>query len=190
MTAKLIKVDTGWVLMVDNIMYATDNDKLSLKNCQAIERGYDLDDCVDYFEKGKLYIQQDGVIILAGENGNNGIIIQDPLKTRGVGHYSDEWNPKAFCEFKQEALEILGDKKFSEDDLMEAYSRGQTNSPIQSLQKTEWDVTVEMEYVGECNGNNDEGCFQDSPGHNCGCFERRPKLDADGCLILKTFKSE
>lgn len=29
-----------------------------------------------------------------------------------------------------------------------------------------------FKYVGECKGNNDEGCFMDSPGHACGCFTR------------------
>lgn len=27
------------------------------------------------------------------------------------------------------------------------------------------------EYIGECKGN-DNGCFMDSCGHNCGCFKR------------------
>ena len=59
-----------------------------------------------------------------------------------------------------------------------------------SRKQTEWDVEVRKEYVGECKGNNNDGCFLDSPGHDCGCYEYKPKLDADGCLILKTFKSE
>jgi hypothetical protein len=36
MKAKLNKVDNGYVLLVDNIMYATDNDKLSKQNCDEI----------------------------------------------------------------------------------------------------------------------------------------------------------
>jgi len=28
------------------------------------------------------------------------------------------------------------------------------------------------EYIGECKGNNNNGCFLDSSGHNCGCFIR------------------
>lgn len=27
-------------------------------------------------------------------------------------------------------------------------------------------------YTGECKGNNDNGCFMDSCGHDCGCFTR------------------
>jgi hypothetical protein len=33
----------------------------------------------------------------------------------------------------------------------------------------------EYEYIGECNGNNGNGCFIDSPGHDCGCFTKVPK---------------
>ena len=33
----------------------------------------------------------------------------------------------------------------------------------------------EYKYIGECTGNNGNGCFIDSPGHNCGCFTRVPK---------------
>jgi hypothetical protein len=27
-----------------------------------------------------------------------------------------------------------------------------------------------MELIGECKGNNGNGCFMDSCGHDCGCF--------------------
>jgi hypothetical protein len=30
----------------------------------------------------------------------------------------------------------------------------------------------EYKYIGECKGNNDNGCFMESPGHNCGCFKK------------------
>jgi hypothetical protein len=35
----------------------------------------------------------------------------------------------------------------------------------------------EYEYIGKCNGNEGNGCFLDSPGHNCGCFNRVPKQE-------------
>jgi hypothetical protein len=28
------------------------------------------------------------------------------------------------------------------------------------------------EYIGECKGNNNNGCFMDSSGHDCGCYTR------------------
>lgn len=43
MKAKLNKVDNGYVLLVDNIMHATDNDKLSKQNCDDIFRVTDVD---------------------------------------------------------------------------------------------------------------------------------------------------
>lgn len=36
----------------------------------------------------------------------------------------------------------------------------------------------EYKYIGECTGNNGNGCFLNSPGHNCGCFTRVPKEEA------------
>jgi hypothetical protein len=69
---------------------------------------------INMFTKGKKYIQQDGVVILAGENGTNGIVITDHKKMWGVGHYSDEWNPKAFKlleEPKEQAKEIEKEQK-------------------------------------------------------------------------------
>jgi hypothetical protein len=69
------------------------------------------DDLV-YFTKGKKYIQQDGVVILAGEKETDGMVIADPKKTRSIGHYSKDWNPKAFKileEPKQETLEEVAE---------------------------------------------------------------------------------
>ena len=79
----------------------------------------------------------------------------------------------------QKALEILGDKKFSEEDILDAWEDGATNNHpltkskkenlLKSLKQTEWDVEIEMWFHGT--------------RHKKG--EWIPKLDADGCLILK-----
>ena len=121
-------------------------EKLSLKNCQSIENGYDLDELVkeDFF--------------------------------RGKYQYHLANNHLEF--FKagfQKALEILGDKKFNEKDMImfglfcrnnhisECLSVTDELFPkYQSLQQTEWDVEVEThprEWI--------------------------KKLDEDGCLTLK-----
>ena len=73
----------------------------------------------------------------------------------------------------------MGDKKFSEEDIRMAFSHVQ-NEPtfdefIQSLQQTEWDVEVVMVPALSNNGNVYYGDI--------------PKLDENGCLILK-LKSE
>ncbi|CAB4175679.1 hypothetical protein UFOVP1247_276 [uncultured Caudovirales phage] len=194
MDAKLIKTEVNYLLKnEEGVIIASTSLKnlglaLSLKNCQAIELGYDLDDSVECFKKGKAYIQQDGVIILAGENATDGIVIKDPLKSRDVGHYSDSWNPKAFCEYNLEALEILGDKKFSEEDMIKMWEAGANRvfidthpipdykATIQSLQQTEWDVWLVM----AC--GLPDGCTE--PEVTCTC-DIIPSLDTDGYLILK-----
>ncbi len=120
------------------------NGKLSLKNCQAIELGYDLDELAMGYD---LY-----------ENINF------------VGQ------TRAYKAGFQKALEILGDKKFTEYQLNEAIAEswnscedneGETFSDVfqrikETLQQTEWDVEVEThprEWI--------------------------KKLDENGCLILK-----
>jgi len=177
MKAKLIKHDFGYNLVDANDKWiaTSKNDYshamnldywLSLKNCQAIERGYDLDELAEEF-----------------------------AKTKSSHSTFQNTHKRDFREGFQKALELMGDKKYSEKDVKlaiqfgsedyEPQLDGRTERFIQSLQQTEWDVEIEMGYIGECNGNNGDGCFQDSSGHNCGCFERKPKLDSNGCLILK-----
>lgn len=134
--------------------------KLSLKNCQAIERGYDLDDlaekCADQYANRFDYI--DG-------NGN-----------REVYSNRDEIE-KVYNIAFQEALELMGDKKFSEEDIHEAYSLGEAEDRfgfhdfLQQNNQTEWDVEIEMEDIQEI--------------HVDGVLTLQPKLDADSCIILK-----
>ena len=150
MKGKLYKSPNGehYYLTVDGKIFADVDghplkaitQALSLKNCQAIERGYDLDE---------LYGEVDESI---------------------------DYHEFDFTSFRlgfQKALELLGDKKFSEEDLRKAMDKvwdwckaekdtdfstitELRNKHIQSLQQTEWDVT----------------------------FNPNEK-DSDGCLILK-----
>jgi hypothetical protein len=142
-------------------------EKLSLKNCQAIELGYDLD-------------------VLAKEECEYN---QDSLR---------QYDSK-FIEFYKEgfqkALEILGDKKFSEEDVIKAIEIARNGSMqeqhngygrptesrfvldnlpsdeiIQSLQQTEWDVEIVCLHTGDPEHTTNTGL---------------PKLDENGCLILK-----
>jgi hypothetical protein len=149
-----------------------ENYVLSLKNCQAIENGYNLDELtikfMDEFREGKEF------------------------------HTNQMLMPLGFNKGFQKALEILGDKKFSEDDMLKAYNQGGNDGAsyesfcgdhdsyeqmeeaqqeseqnekefIQSLQQTEWNVEIEMEdkLLG------------------LSLINPIPKLDADGYLILK-----
>jgi hypothetical protein len=183
MIGKLLKTEKGHYILIDDTKGTydkwfmigasrrdTDANKLSIKNCEAIERGYDLDELAMGYD---LY-----------------------EKINFVGQM------RAYKEGFQKALEILGDKKFSEEDVIKAIEIARNGSMqeqhngygrptesrfvldnlpsdeiIQSLQQTEWDVEIEM-----------EDYLDDSLSHIKGeipVFRKIQKLDSNGCLILK-----
>ena len=175
MRVKLIKTGKDYDLKIDGRTFATTDfkgihagansateHKLSIKNCQAIANGYDLDKLADE-HCNKLY--------------HEGNINWD--------HYRVH-----FKEGFKKALEILGDKKFSEEDMRIAYDAGASNIDgdgdpiddvdmdfegiIHSAQQTEWDVSVEMEDIIQLK-------LRSGDVSNMG----KPKLDSNGCLILK-----
>jgi hypothetical protein len=132
--------------------------KLSLKNCEAIELGYNLDELASEYAKKR----EDLDLVYA-----NGL------------YYG-------FLEGFQKALELMGDKKFSEEDLRNAMNwimtqyfefneqptTGRSEHYLQSLQQTEWKVEIIKEESKDTFGNAELTWYN-------------PKLDADGCLILK-----
>lgn len=179
MKGKLIKTGHRYILYDEggHKMATTSESpykKLSLKNCQAIERGYDLDELAN------------------GEYRNfpskaNG---EEPLPRWGEDQHASK-KQKAYKKGFQKALSILGDKKFSHGQMLNAmdlvwewmngeeYGCGTLtevqDNYIQSLQQTEWDVTIEI----GCCGNYTPPC-----NNNCE-YGSKPLLDKDGCLILK-----
>ena len=164
----------------DYILYSKDNNvlgitsgtiegrKLSLHNCEDIERGYDLEN-----------------------------LSRERLSTRfneNSGYHKFVF-VEAYKEGFLKAMEILGDKKYTESHM--AYMMAKTcefvenhldrissveffNNTIKSLQPKEWDVEIEMEcpqckewgYLSECR-------------NECNKKFLQPKLDSDGCLILR-----
>ena len=168
MKAKLIKT-----IDEQGVMYSLSGDNLpenyvlSDKNCQSIERGFDLDELADeYCNKipFTLYEQE---------------IFKDGF---------------------QKAVELMGDKKFSDDQLKQSlwglghvlfhncqngFAEGEPqkyiDSIIQSLQQTEWDVEIleiENDEVYSVSENM-------KVAHNKAFDGVLFKYDADGCLILK-----
>jgi hypothetical protein len=160
---ELIKKDDRWDLYNEDghkIASTLDGclNKLSTKNCQAIECGYDLDELA---EKA----------------------CPDVISS---AH-------SAFKAGFQKALELMGDKKFSEEQVLNAFYAGWISKDKlypeaqesykgylkrRITQQTEWDVEIEMEFVEE-----------EQTGTHLVWGRATPKLDADGCLILK-LKSE
>lgn len=131
--------------------------KLSLENCQAIEFGYDLKE----------------------------LVREDFFDNKYQYHLAN--NHLAF--FKagfQKCLEILGDKKFGIEQVVELTKilisnpieksgkqpQELVDSYIKSLQQTEWEVEIEVE---------NHLLLSNPP-------KQIPKLDYNGCIILKQKK--
>ena len=165
MNGELVKRQDRWDLYAEDgskIGSSAPNpmNKLSLKNCEAIENGYDLDE-------------------LAEQNWRIGLEEYIPTPATHVTSFKAGF---------QKALEILGDKKFSEDDMGNlwdfcVYNKGTFKEGIQSLQQTEWDVEIVTEEFFEVKGNDGIVIHAEAMEY---LGERNDyKLDADGCLILK-----
>ena len=155
MTEKLVKTGNDYILYskdktVLGITSGTmEGRMLSLKNCESIANGYDLDELV-----------------------KEQYPIDEPSFKRG---------------FKL-ALEILGDKKFSEEDMIEFAKwtflevgsntgKDRTNEQLllewKSIQQTEFDVEI-------VKVKTPDGIFRENDVPYASI-----KLDEDGCLILK-----
>jgi hypothetical protein len=128
----------------------------------------------------------------------NGYDIKQLIKERDFkGFFSFIFNA-GFREGIESILEILGDKKFSEDDMkkyrlqtklevLTKYSERigldaegeieETLEQLKSLQQTEWDVEVVMFTSDDLKSVEDDWVKLN-----------KPQLDADGCLILKRIK--
>lgn len=192
MKAKLIKHGHSYALVLDEKLVAfahpedfSKNDtigKLSLKNCESIERGYDLDELAKTIFPDKIFTTDE----------------EYEIPIDGPPY---QWGFKVGF---QKALELMGDKKFSEQDVKNIFAKTLENSPsmvshtrmisdeqyrhsvmdelydriTKSLQQTEWDVEVEID-------EEKEFIFDPAMGITQGHYLDKPKLDGDGCLILK-----
>ena len=133
--------------------------RISLKNCEAIDRGYDLD-----------------------ELANELLYSKYPFHPSNDSGYWLDMYKEGF----QKALELIGDKKFTLEDMMNCWNKAlifQTHKEtlgehIQSLQQTEWDVEVEID-------EEKEFILDPTMGISQGHYLDKPKLDENGCLILK-----
>ena len=153
MKGKLNKVDNGYVLLVDNIMYATDNDKLSQSNCDEIFGIVDVNKLAEewVFDKnGHKWSNNDNS---AGDN---------------YGSYKEGFN---------KAMELNKDKVFTLEELYLVFALGKNNDESRinklinsRLQPTEIEVEILCLHTGDPEYTTNTGL---------------PKLDSDGCLILK-----
>ena len=165
MKAELVKRQDRWDLYSEDsskIASSAPNPmgKLSIKNCEAIENGYD-------------------VFKLAYDSSKEFLIESTHSPSFTFGY------EQGF----QKALEILGDKKFTLEEMMNCWNKAlkfqdhkeTLGEHIQSLQQTEFDVEIEME-------NSLSNGYKNQPDNIIGFiaeYKSVPKLDSEGCLILK-----
>ena len=129
MKAKLVKKQDGWFnLYQDEVGIGSTHEelqgnKLSLKNCEAIENGYDLDELAE----------------------NTYREYPTDLKD-ATYHYNRDYQVhkkrKAFIKGFQKALELMGDKKFSEFDITKAFEYGWNQ---RHFDKTDEDELIEIQ---------------------------------------------
>ena len=178
MKGTLLKISGIYTLMCDDKMIASDDvdfqsdyqiGKLSLKNCEAIKNGYNLD------ELSKKETRK-----FLGHDVPENIMLF-------ISH------SKMFQKGFQTALELLGDKKFNQNDVLDVVNHvlhkmvlfegfdkqylfpesvyHEVTTKCKSLQPTEWEVEVVMDRIPA----------DLAPGG----WDVFPKLDAENCLILK-----
>lgn len=166
MRAKLIKRDESYWLhnqvgeSIATSWGVVDGKKLSLKNCQAIENGYDLDKLADEYFKST----NENAVLWRRIDFKAGF--QKALEVNSNKRFTfkemvDCWNKALNF---QEHKETLGDH-------------------MQSLQQTEWDVVAvtKNSRTGKIIKSESDLTW-DEDGL---CDVAVPVFDADGCLILK-----
>jgi hypothetical protein len=197
MKAKLIKTVDGYELLTQGFLRGSTNHglidslnieegsiryKLSLKNCQSIERGYDLDE-----------LAEEWIDVNSHKWSNNNNEVGD--------------NYGSFKSGFQKSIELVGDKKFSEEDVLKVVTHvlnelvlvdgfdkqylfpesiyQETTTKCKSLQRVEWDVEIVMEKVKDKTKIIGSVKGVKGSGHKITTYKSAPKLDVDGCLILK-----
>ena len=169
MKGKLNKVDNGYVLLVDNIMYATDNDKLSKQNCDEIFGVIDINMITSLLRK-EFEVRFN-------------IEAPEPKIQGGYWDRGLDYQCGVISGFNK-AMELNKDKLFTLADIEKAFDSGyeMLDSPKKYndvlveinkklLQPTEIEVEVEYMFSVEENGEST----------NTGIS----KLDENGNLILK-----
>ena len=197
---KLIKTTKGHYILIDDTKETNDKDfivgtsrdtnasKLSIKNCESIELGYDLDKIRNLAKKDFHSELGEGPAL---NQSINSMLVKSYMNGSEFGF--------------EKAIEILGDKKFNQYDVLDVVNHVlhkmvlfegfdkqylfpesvyyEVTTKCQSIQQKEWDVEVEMEpeYIrmGGVKGVKGSSTKLSNPAYGC------KKTDENGCLILK-----
>lgn len=148
--------------------------KLSLKNCQAIERGYDLDELFNNIDESIDYHEFDFTSFRLG--------FQKALELTGDKKFSEEDVSKVVTHVLNELVLV---NKFNKQYLFPESIYQETTTKCKSLQQTEWDVEVVMKNVIDETKIVSAIKGVKGSSNKITTYKQIPKLDADGCLILK-----
>lgn len=177
MKGKLIKHGHSYALVIDSKMIAFAHPeefnnghvigKLSLKNCQAIENGYDLEE----LWKETIFSEK---ISLDSDIGNSFKLgFQKALEIFGENKFTEEDMRRALSA----GLSIGYGRQFEIEN-----KQIEIDNYIQSLQQTEWDVEIVMEEKENIELSSDATCIEDS---NFILRTQFVKLDENNRIILK-----
>jgi len=183
MKGTLNRLDNGYMLLVDGIIYATDNDKLSKEKCDSLFGVVD----VVKLACEEIQIDPDAYNHINTKANEKNASPCVPLNEGGCVGAALYFQVNGFIK----AMELNSDKLFTLEDVRKAFSfyaeRAIVDMKfldddfvefIKSLQPTEIEVEVVTEPM-----NIDEIREQGKGFLNTNT--NKPKLDKNGCLILK-----
>jgi hypothetical protein len=153
--------------------------RLSKQNCDEIFRVVDVETLSDEYSHDSIWFNKRG-------DYNNQEFFEFIAK-------------KSFTDGFNKAMELNKDKFFTVEDLYRALliNAAGNNTTLRNFfeqtvlpmfeQPTEIEVEIEMEKYGYCEGCRKAGMWHCAHADTCGYSEtrERPKLDENGCLILK-----
>ena len=173
MEVKLIKTEVNYLLEnEEGVIIASTSLKnlglsLSVKNCQAIELGYDLDELADEVLKKHNWETFPSAIKVFKEG------FQKALEIRSDKKFSEEDMRKAIGISKNGSMQEQHNGYGGSAIPRLVLDNLPSDEIIQSIQQTEWDVDIVTTTIME-NGK----CGLDVP-------IIKPKFDSNNCLILK-----
>jgi hypothetical protein len=182
MKAKLNKVDNGYVLLVDNIMYATDNDKLSKQNCDEIFGVVDVEKLAEERFGKSLHHANSRACFREGFNkamelNKDKVFTKEDMRRAYIQGTNDGAQFESMMDYDSE------DNNDSQEFAEEA-----EKDFIQSLQQPT-EIEVEIEMTDNWLKSKVESCPNFHPKFGCSdiskCVCRDLKFDSEGCLILK-----
>ena len=154
--------------LIDNQIYITSDEKPK-RGDWAVYRNRQVYKCVEDIvgdEFKKIILSTDKWLIKFGVRA---------IDAEFVDWFFDNPNCE-YVEVTNEKIMIGWEPDYSYEDIG-IYGSKEVYQDFYKISIPKEEHKQSYEYVGECKGNNNNGCFLDSCGHDCGCFVRKPKQE-------------